>query len=127
MISVWRTHVRDTAKGWLDFNLDWLHFTGPVHMVHYEDLLINTTSVLRTLLHFLGFHLSPKLADCIILNKEGNFHRQQRRLGFDPYDSNMKAILANYEQTILLQKGIHTIYQHFADNTRQRQRSLHDS
>ena len=55
-------------------------------VVRYEDLVEDTRTELGRMLAFLGRNASRATLECALANREGPYHRQARRLPFDPFD-----------------------------------------
>ncbi|KAL3271373.1 hypothetical protein HHI36_021857 [Cryptolaemus montrouzieri] len=96
----WEQFVSDKLQIWKRTNLDWLYnFTGPTHVVFYEQLVDNLESNLRSILKFLEFPVSEPLFKCAMERKEGIYRRKKRAIIFDPYSQKMKdAIKAEQER-----------------------------
>lgn len=83
-------------------NLDWLlNFTGPTHVIFYEQLVSNTEHTLRTVIEFIDIPVDKKLFKCAIDRKQGIYRRQKRVLSFDPFSDNMKSMLKEKEIKVL--------------------------
>lgn len=51
-------------------------------------------SQLQRILSFLGFSDVPDgVMNCVMANKEGSYHRQQRPLGFDPFPGKLQSVI----------------------------------
>jgi len=101
---LWRQFVRSELTAWRALNLDWLaNFTGPTHVVVYEDLVTDTEAVLRAALAFLELKVPDRQLDCALRRKEGIYRRRKRNLppGFDPYTPDMKAAIATVEESVM--------------------------
>lgn len=66
------------------------NFTGPTHVIFYEQLVDNLEHTLKTILDFLEFPIDENRFKCAIERKEGIYRRKKRVLNFDPYNSEMK-------------------------------------
>lgn len=72
-------------------NLDWLYnFTGPTHVVFYEQLVDNVQHTLTVVLEFLEVPISDRMLSCALERQEGIYRRKRRLLNFDPYTNAMK-------------------------------------
>ncbi|KAK5638174.1 hypothetical protein RI129_012469 [Pyrocoelia pectoralis] len=90
----WQQFVTDKLKMWKETNLDWLYnFTGPTHVIFYEQLVDNVQHTLRVLLNFLEVPISDHLLTCALERQEGIYRRKRRYMSFDPYTHNMKKLL----------------------------------
>lgn len=71
-VSDWQQFVTDNLRGWQQLNMDWLYnFTGPTHVIFYEQLVDNTEHTLKTVINFLGVYVPAKKLECAIERKEG--------------------------------------------------------
>lgn len=51
----WQKFVAEKLVAWRQTNLDWLmNFTGPIHIIYYDDLVANVEETLRKLLQFFN-------------------------------------------------------------------------
>ena len=74
--------VLGLLNGWIIRNKSWLlEFTGPLHIVHYDDLKTDLVDELTAVLRFLNVEVTNQQMNCVIKYGEGQFHRQQRRVG----------------------------------------------
>lgn len=93
--------MHDKLQAWKQTNLDWLHnFTGPTHIIFYEQLSQNVENTLRTVLEFLEHPISKKLFECAIERKEGIYRRKKRVLNFDPFTKSMKKRLEAEQEKV---------------------------
>lgn len=82
-------------------NLDWLYnFTGPTHVVFYEQLVDNVKHTLTVLLEFLEVPFSKKLLSCALDRQEGIYRRKRRTMNFDPYTTAMKKRIQEEQQKV---------------------------
>lgn len=94
----WQQFVHDKLQAWKQTNLDWLHnFTGPTHIIFYEQLVKNVENTLRTVLDFLEYPISDSLFQCAMARQEGIYRRKKKALTFNPFNGAMKKEL-NIEQ-----------------------------
>lgn len=101
MLSDWQKFVTDKLAGWKQMNLDWLYnFTGPTHVVFYEQLVDNVQHTLTTLLDFLEIPISKSLLECTLERQEGIYRRKKRHLNFDPFTNAMKKRLQTEQQKV---------------------------
>ena len=68
ILNMWR--CRNTA--WL------LEYTGPLHIVHYDDLKTGLVDELTAVLRFLDAEVTSQQMDCVVKQTEGQFHRKPR-------------------------------------------------
>ena len=74
--------VRDILNLWTDGNKAWLlEFTGPLHIVHYDDLKTDLVDELTAVLRFLNVEVTSQQMDCVVKHSEGRFHRKPRPVG----------------------------------------------
>lgn len=82
-------------------NLDWLYnFTGPTHVIFYEQLVDNVEHTLTSVMKFLGVPVDEELFKCAMERKEGIYRRKKRVLNFDPYTSKMKEQLKSVQEKV---------------------------
>nr|XP_023029409.1 WSCD family member AAEL009094 isoform X1 [Leptinotarsa decemlineata]XP_023029410.1 WSCD family member AAEL009094 isoform X1 [Leptinotarsa decemlineata] len=87
----WHQFVNDKLRGWQQMNLDWLYnFTGPTHVIFYEQLVDKVEHTLRTVMEFIDLPVDEELLKCAMKRKEGIYRRKKRALNFDPYTAKMK-------------------------------------
>ncbi|XP_018574207.1 WSCD family member AAEL009094 [Anoplophora glabripennis] len=97
----WQQFVSDKLRGWQQMNLDWLYnFTGPTHVIFYEQLVDNVEHTLRTVIKFLDVPINEELFNCAMERKEGIYRRKKRVLNFDPYTSKMKENLKSIQEKV---------------------------
>ncbi|XP_044261069.1 WSCD family member AAEL009094 [Tribolium madens] len=98
----WQQFVNDKLEAWKQTNLDWLYnFTGPTHVIFYEQLVDNLEHTLKTIINFLD--ISPPNEDlfkCALERKEGIYRRKRRVLNFDPYTDEMKRKLEKTQKKV---------------------------
>lgn len=91
----WRKFFYDKLRAWREMTLDWLHnFSGPLHIITYEQLVSNLPSTLLSIMHFI--QVSPPSQDsfdCAIRRREGIFRRRRRKAKLSPFDKEMQAEL----------------------------------
>ena len=64
------------GQWWRAFIIGWLvRYRGEIHVVRYEELLVNTTETMRRVLHFLGTPVTSAQLSCMMKLKEGPVHR----------------------------------------------------
>lgn len=94
MFTDWQQFVKDKLRTWRLSNLDWLwNFTGPTHIILYEELVSHLERTLRSLIHFLELPLDEEELRCALLRREGIYKRKPRTVSLDPFTPNMKASL----------------------------------
>lgn len=90
----WEQFVIDKLRSWKSTNLDWLYnFTGPTHVIFYEQLVDNVEENLKSVLDFLEFPISETQFKCAIERKEGIYRRKKREMIFDPFTLKMKDLI----------------------------------
>lgn len=94
-----------TAKlsAWRQTNMDWLtNFTGPTHVVLYDDLVGDVEGTLRGILAFLEHPVSEEDMACAMERREGIYRRKRRALSvnFDPYTAPMKDVLREQQDEV---------------------------
>lgn len=90
----WQQFVTEKLKMWNEMNLDWLYnFTGPTHVIFYEQLVDNVQHTLTVLLNFLEVPISDNRLACALERQEGIYRRKRRYMNFDPYTRKMKKLL----------------------------------
>lgn len=83
--------MKDKLHAWKQINLDWLHnFSGPTHVLFYEQLVEDVGNSLRAVVEFLELPVDEDLMRCALERKEGIYRRKKRVLNFDPYSGAMK-------------------------------------
>lgn len=81
--------------------MDWLYnFTGPTHVIFYEQLVDNLENTLKTVINFLEMPIDEELFKCAIHRREGIYRRKKRVLNFDPYSSRMKTKLREVQRKV---------------------------
>ncbi|KAJ3650725.1 hypothetical protein Zmor_017375 [Zophobas morio] len=97
----WQQFVTDKLESWKQTNLDWLYnFTGPTHVIFYEQLVDNLEHTLKSIIEFLDISVDASLFRCAIERKEGIYRRKRRVLNFDPYTEDMKKKLEDVQQKV---------------------------
>nr|CAI5817443.1 unnamed protein product [Callosobruchus analis] len=97
----WQQFVSDKLRGWQQMNLDWLfNFTGPTHVIFYEQLVDDVPHTMRGVLDFIGVHVDPQLFKCAMDRREGIYRRKKRVLNFDPYTKEMKEKLREAQEKV---------------------------
>ncbi|KAJ8982194.1 hypothetical protein NQ317_013496 [Molorchus minor] len=97
----WQQFVSDKLRGWQQTNLDWLYnFTGPTHVIFYEQLVDDVENTLKTVMEFIEVKIDKKLFECAIERKEGIYRRKKRVLAFDPYTPKMKKQLKEVQEKV---------------------------
>ncbi|XP_046684262.1 WSCD family member GA21586 isoform X2 [Homalodisca vitripennis] len=90
----WQQFVKDKLRTWRLSNLDWLwNFTGPTHVIVYEELVSHLERTLRALIEFLELPLDEAELQCAIVRREGIYKRKSRAVTLDPFTPYMKASL----------------------------------
>ncbi|KAJ8928896.1 hypothetical protein NQ314_018467 [Rhamnusium bicolor] len=97
----WQQFVNDKLRGWRQMNLDWLYnFSGPTHVIFYEQLVDNVEHTLKTVMNFIEVPMNHELFQCAVERKEGIYRRKKRVLNFDPYTPKMKEQLKNGQEKV---------------------------
>lgn len=76
------------------------NFTGPTHVIFYEQLVDNLEHTLKTVVNFLDISFDEKLFKCALERKEGIYRRKRRVLNFDPYNNEMKKKLEKVQKKV---------------------------
>lgn len=93
-VTDWQQFVKDKLRTWRLSNLDWLwNFTGPIHIIVYEELVSHLDRTLRSLTEFLELPLTESELQCAIVRREGIYKRKSRSVTLDPFTPQMKATL----------------------------------
>ncbi|KAG8286327.1 hypothetical protein J6590_062830 [Homalodisca vitripennis] len=93
-VNNWQQFVKDKLRTWRLSNLDWLwNFTGPTHVIVYEELVSHLERTLRALIEFLELPLDEAELQCAIVRREGIYKRKSRAVTLDPFTPYMKASL----------------------------------
>jgi hypothetical protein len=101
LVADWQQFVADKLSAWRQTNLDWLHnFTGPMHVMFYDQLLEDVTVHLQDLLHFLKFNVSEQNLACALERQEGIYRRKRRVVNFDPFTVAMKQALQREQDVV---------------------------
>lgn len=86
---------------WKQTNLDWLYnFTGPTHVIFYEQLVDNLENNLKSMLKFLDISISEDLFKCAVERREGIYRRKRRAIVFDPYSAKMKEKIKEEQEKV---------------------------
>lgn len=102
MILEWKWFFNWYIDEWQRTNLDWIqNFTGPLHIVLYDQLRHDLGPTLRSLVQFLDLPLDEAAIQCTIEHPEGLHHRGARTDNYDPYTEDMKTRLDNVEQFVM--------------------------
>ncbi|KAG5873071.1 hypothetical protein JTB14_018732 [Gonioctena quinquepunctata] len=97
----WQQFVNDKLRGWQQMNLDWLYnFTGPTHVIFYEQLVDKVEHTLKTIMEFIDLPVDEGLFKCAMERKEGIYRRKKRALNFDPYTAKMKEKLKESQEKV---------------------------
>ncbi|KAL5012073.1 hypothetical protein ScPMuIL_010624 [Solemya velum] len=87
----WFQSIQTESNYWVRLNYAWLkRFTGPMHLIMYNELKSNASLEITKLAEFLERPLSNHDINCIIKNSEGEFHRPH---------TNQVAALNRYNET----------------------------
>jgi len=93
--------VADKLSAWRQTNLDWLHnFTGPMHIMFYDQLIEDVATHLQDLLRFLRLNVSEQNMACALEWREGIYRRKRRVISFDPFTSAMKQALRKEQEAV---------------------------
>lgn len=97
----WQQFVSDKLNAWKQTNLDWLqNFTGPTHVIFYEQLVENVEHTLKSVVEFLDIPIDRSLLNCALERQEGIYRRKKKVLNFDPYTSEMKKMLKKEQEIV---------------------------
>lgn len=81
--------------------MNWLYnFTGPTHVIFYEQLVDNLEHTLKSVVEFLNISVDASRFKCAMDRKEGIYRRKKRVLNFDPYTQNMKGKIEKVQQQV---------------------------
>ena len=75
----WESFAPEALNYWTAFNTEWLQFTGPLHIVRFEDFQLNLNATLKGLLTFLNASVPWKDFECALQNSSGKFKRRKKR------------------------------------------------
>lgn len=101
LVADWQQFVADKLSAWRQTNLDWLHnFTGPMHVVFYDQLIEDVATHLQDLLHFLRLNVSEQNMACALEWREGIYRRKRRVINFDPFTAAMKQALRKEQDSV---------------------------
>jgi hypothetical protein len=101
LVADWQQFVADKLSAWRQTNLDWLHnFTGPMHVIFYDQLLEDVAIHLQDLLHFLKLNVSEQNLACALERQEGIYRRKRRVVNFDPFTAAMKQALQREQDVV---------------------------
>lgn len=67
------------SKQWLDLNLTWLKFKGPLHIMRYENLKRNFLSEVVALVRYLGFPVFHTRIACALSDRYEKYHRKMSK------------------------------------------------
>ncbi|XP_045518263.1 WSCD family member AGAP003962 [Pieris brassicae] len=99
--SDWTSYVSMEVMTWESTHRLWLtRFTGPLHIVLYERLVIDTRSTLHSVLDFLNQSVTEEDMNCALANKEGIYRRRKKHRDFDPFTPHMYAVLETVRRRI---------------------------
>ncbi|XP_041350560.1 WSC domain-containing protein 1-like [Gigantopelta aegis] len=97
----WFGYVHKTAVAWVEHNVDWLKFDGPLYVMNYSELRRNSTECIEHLLRFLDVNVTHSDLTCMAKNSQGYFKRLTfKMLDYDPYTSVMKYSISNYIRNV---------------------------
>ena len=78
-ISEWPKFVDKQIKNWQNINSIVLRtYTGPLYILHYENLLMDLKNELGRIFEFLNITVDATALDCAVSNQEGDFHRAKK-------------------------------------------------
>ncbi|KAJ8956365.1 hypothetical protein NQ318_015103 [Aromia moschata] len=101
LFADWQQFVRDKTRAWQQMNLDWLYnFTGPTHVIFYEQLVDNVEHTLKTVMEFIEVPMERDLFRCALERKEGIYRRKKRVLAFEPYTLKMREELNSVQERV---------------------------
>ncbi|XP_077291690.1 WSCD family member AGAP003962 [Arctopsyche grandis] len=97
----WQKFVAEKLVAWRQTNLDWLmNFTGPIHIIYYDDLVANVEETLRKLLKFFNITVDEQMLLCALERREGIYRRKKRLMSFDPFTPNMRNALIEEQDKV---------------------------
>lgn len=103
----WKSYVFDAAKNWMALNRDWLNFSGPLYIVHYEDFKSDPANQLSRLLKFLNIEISNSNLLCVMKNIEGFFKRtKMRTVKTNPFSKIMRDEILDFKRQLKLNLDI---------------------
>ena len=112
LISGWKWKFNLLSKRWLTFNLSWLKFKGELHILRYEKLKSDLEDELQGVCHFMGVDVPKKRMDCVIVNREGNYHRPESNITETVFSKQMKdvirALTQQVDHAILERRHLHS-------------------
>lgn len=76
------------------------NFSGPTHVLFYEQLVEDVEHSIRSILEFLQLPINERLLQCALERQEGIYRRKRRVLNFDPYNSVMKKQLQMEQEKV---------------------------
>lgn len=101
LVADWQQFVADKLSAWRQTNLDWLHnFTGPMHIMFYDQLIEDVATHLQDLLRFLRLNVSEQNMACTLEWREGIYRRKRRVINFDPFTAAMKQALRKEQEAV---------------------------
>lgn len=71
----WNNFLFDEMENWYQFNMRWLQFPRPLHVIMYDQLKSNTSTEIVALLKFLNLTITNKELLCVLRNVNGHFKR----------------------------------------------------
>ena len=74
-LSEWNNFLFDEIENWNQFNMRWLQFPRPLHVIMYDQLKSNTSAEIVALLKFLSITITNKELLCVLRNVNGHFKR----------------------------------------------------
>ena len=93
--------MANKLSAWRQTNLDWLHnFTGPMHVMFYDQLIEDVATHLQDLLRFLRLNVSEQNMACALEWREGIYRRKRRVINFDPFTATMKQALRKEQDAV---------------------------
>ncbi|KAJ7996086.1 hypothetical protein DPEC_G00233430 [Dallia pectoralis] len=98
----WLDFVDSYAPWWAAHALNWLQFSGPLLVVHYEDLQKAPFPQLCLLTSFLNVSMTEERLMCAESNQDGSFKRSggSQRPPFDPFTATMRNAIDSYIHTV---------------------------
>lgn len=78
-------YVNDNAGYWKKLYQSWNELKIPKHLLVYEKLVENPHQELRKLMSFLDIYVPDEYIKCTLPTAEGEYHRQPRKLSFNPW------------------------------------------
>ncbi|KAK3086361.1 hypothetical protein FSP39_017393 [Pinctada imbricata] len=104
----WDIYVQEGAERWRNTYLAWLKFTGPLHIIRYEDLKDNFMQEVAALVKFLNFPILHKRLACVMTDRYEKFQRRKVDVQSSSlYSVEQKKIIDSY--ILVVENGIRLV------------------